>query len=352
MKQTGMFIICLLMNIFITNAQVIKTDESAIVAHKIKIANSIRYAINSSGTNGKLDKNTAIIALPVCYLEITKQTRSSVYDWNYLVIDTSKAYAIFKNRNEIIGRADRLFFPQYTIIFNDDDLFNQAAKQIEMIEYALKYSKNPFFICFLKDEIGFRDVIGYFNKGTISYVDKDLHRYASTQEIITSRYGSLQKYVELVDDYKEKQKLFANLKSDNIEDLKNILRNDYLQWSLEFPSDTVKILDLFMSEIDCIAILTPQQHLLLKSKIIKTIKANFSIPFSCLRVPFIHSELYYDVRFVLTKNQLSKYLDQRELNSWMAFKAKDTFFGHLKDVKATPRESRDEIYKKEVFGKQ
>jgi hypothetical protein len=346
-----MFIICLLINFIIANAQVIKTDESVIVANKIKIVNSIRNAINSGDTNIKFGKNTTVIAVPFCYLDLQKQSNGFGYDWNYLTIDTLEAYAIFKNRNEIIGRADKLFIPQYTIVF-EAVRFGQSLKQMKMIEFALEYTKNPFFVYFLKDEIGFRDVIGYFNKGRVSYIDESLHRYATTQEIITSRYGCLQKYVELVDDYNKKQKLLTSLKSANLEDVKNIIRNDYLDWSLEFPADTAKILDLFMSEIDRISLLTSEQHLLLKNKVIKTISVKFPMPFSCLRVPFLHSELYYDLRSVLTKNQLSRYLEQRELNLWVASRAKDIIFGNLKKFKANPGESPKDIYKREVFGKQ
>ena len=332
---------------FTTSLMIIKTDESEVVLFKKGMHDTILKEVNKNSELKKnLPKKFDIIVVPSCYISFTLPIAKNYSDVTTISIDSTKGYGVLKSQDKVFAVACRI---GSSYSFSTNELLEPQKKTLKLIDYAVQHSANPFFVYFLKDEKYWDDAIGFFDKEKISFIDENLHTYTNIEEIIKYRYGSVEKYLEITEDTKLKEQLLSKIA--NIEGAKAIVKNDYVHWKNEFPQDTVGVLNLFIAEMDSITKLSAEQKALIKQKVIDRIRKYQLKTYTGFGIPFYGEDISHEVQAVLTKNQLSKYLEQRALNSWLATQASNRVYNYLKREKNTPESLLDSIYKQEVFGK-
>lgn len=347
MKKSINLIAGLILLIVMTSLIISQTDESEIVLFKKKMYNTILMDIDK---NSELKKNLPkyfdIVAVPTCNVSIKQLTEKNNESAIEIMIDSSLGYGFIKDHNKVLIVANKI---NSSYSFLSNELIAPHAKNIDMIENAMHYSANPFFVYFLKDEKYWQDVIGLFSNGKISFIDVDLHIYSDFETIIKHRYGSVEKYLELSEDSKFKERLKSKI--DDIEEAKAIVKNDYIKLLNHFPQDTLDVFNLFILEMDSITKLTEDQKAIVKQKVFIRISKYQLNTYTGCGIPFYGEDISYEVQSVLTKNQYSKYIAQRALNSWLATQASNRVYTYFKREKGIPEDSIKSSYKREVFGK-
>jgi hypothetical protein len=230
-------------------------------------------------------------------------------------------------------------------IMTSKAILDSHSKLVTFINYALKCSSNPFFVSFLEDEKYFHDIIGFYNNGTIEYIDNKLNRYLDIQSIIKYRYGCIEKYNELKEDEKIKAELIVKLR--NTEYAKSIIRNDYSMWEYHFPKDTLIIYNLFINEMDSIVKLTSEQKQILKYKLIE--KHEFDSKLFCdYNIVFLNKDVTNIIKSVLTKEQFIHYQEQRTMNLWFASQASNTIYLYYNNLE---KDSIQKAFRRSIFNK-
>jgi hypothetical protein len=319
---------------------IVKHNESAIIYFKNKIYGLLWHEIKRKFAQESFNDIT-LLPVPTCFLDLKKPNGHSPYDLNNMVIDSTFQYAVLKKRNKLFMVASRNY-SAYDFITVNNQRINYEAKQLRMIDTARKYSSNPFFVYFFDDEKGRNDLIGFFNKkGGVTYFDDNLKSYKNTDAIVAERYGSLDKYIEIHDDIKQKERLMSKIVT--VEDEKKIIAEDYNLRTAKFPNDTAKNLNLFISNITRISNLTKQQQTLLSKKIVDWIRLFKLTTYGC-GIPFYGKDIAYQVESVLTRTQYNNYIRQSELDSWLSKQTQNKIFYHIMGERKIPTDSINREY--------
>lgn len=346
MKQVFNILLGLSLAIVATSLMIIKTDESEVVVFKKKMYNTILGEIDkNSDLKRNLPKYFDIIVIPSCYFSITQPVSKNYTAAPDLLIDSTVGYGVLKDHEKVLAIANKTSL-SYSFLSNE--LLISQTKHLKLIAYAMKYSANPFFVYFLKDEKYWFNVIGFFRNGKISFIDENFHMYSDIKGIIKYRYGSFEKYLELIKDSKSKEQLRSKIA--DLKEAKAIVKNDYVHWKNEFPQDTIGVFNLFITEMNSITKLTAEQKALIQIKIIDRIRKYQLKIYSGFGIPFYGEDVSYEVKSVLTKNQFNKYLEQRALNLWLVAQASNIVYDYLKRERNIPENLIDSAYKSEVFG--
>ena len=347
MKQYLNLIISMSLFILMTCFVIIKTNEPEIIAFKKVMHNTIIGELDkNSELKRNLPKNFEIVIVPSCYISVNQSINKESSDVNDFIIDSTLGYGVIKSQDKVLAVASKI---STSYSFLDNELIKPQIKFLEMIKFSMQYSDNPFFVYFFNDEKYWNDVIGFYSDGNISFIDENFHIYSDIKEIIKSRYGSVEKYLEIVEDTRYKEQLKNKIK--NIEEAKAIVKNDYVQWENEFPLDTLEVFNLFITEMDSIVKLSVEQKALIKQKVIDRIRKYQLRTYARCGIPFYNEDITYEVKSILTKNQFEKYLEQRAIKSWLVTEASKNIYYYLKREIKTPEDLIEDYYKQEVFGK-
>lgn len=306
MKKVIIFILFLTSNNFSFAVE----HDSLVIKYKSEMTYAIKQQLKD---NSKFDINyIQVQSIPTFYLNIHEDKTNNVY--YDLIIDTTLGYALLKENSNTVGVARKHYFN-----YN----FNESERETEVIAQVSKanqFSNNPFFVYFLNDEKNWQNIIGFFKNGKLCFMTKDLVLFNSINDIINEKYGCNKKYFELVEIEKAKEKELL-LINDSLEYAKSILRNSYRWWGNTFPHDTVKVLNLFIDELDNYVGLFPMQKKILLGKIYSRISSINSNNYNGAGIPFFSEEISFEVKSVLTSAQYANYLKKSELNSWIITQA-------------------------------
>jgi|GEM_PF-2555587 len=346
-KKIGFFLFILIVISTIAKSQSSFYIKNAILLKGIQ--NKVLHIVNADIAHFHEYKINDIAVAP--YYQVTYKTDINLSDsLSFLYPDSTIFFGLIHKNDIATGIVKRLdnsktgFFVKLI-----DSLAPQNVndlKKIRMVEYAKKYSNNLFFIKLLLrgNEEGSFSPLGFQTKNSTQFIDTNLHVYSNLSDLINNRYGSMEKYLELLSDENEISNLTKNFFSNEkkrIEYCKEILRKDYKTATEYCAGDTEKVIRLFIVEADSLLRLNSYQRIILKSKL-----------FSCL-IKKEHCPKYqgqydgvffygYDIskllKSVFTRNQYAEYFYKREMLESIAVQAGEflnDFYMNKLDAKNT-----------------
>ena len=308
---------------------------------KVIVKNKIYNGLKTDEIYSSLaNENTKMNILP--YYRFTyngKDTLPNINPYRYLELDSTLFFCSFTLKNSVIGYIEKMRNNYSTrFIYEFDSSEIKKRNRIKMITTVEKFSNDLFFVKFENSERGggILSIVGFIDDdGRLKFVDSGLHLFNTLTDVIISKYGSIDKYFEIIqeEDIKgemSKKFLKAYKKGGNqkerIESLSNIIANDYDLVSRYVPKDTAKVISLFANEIVTILKLTIDQKKLLKMGLVSTLEqkeGQIFCPkyFGVSGIKFYEINIYPILNSILTKEQFFNYYKQRKLNEWLANKA-------------------------------
>jgi len=218
----------------------------------------------------------------------------------------------------------------------------------KMIEEVYKrFSQNLFLVSF--SDLDSNRVVGFFQNGNIHFLDRRMTHITDFKDLIVQQNGSLEKYFEVLEFKKRKDDLLTRISS--LESAKEILRNDYISYGEAFPEDTLKVLKMLIDEITLATRASEAQRALIQNQILRAKASNTLMTFNDYGVPFYGLEIAPCIKSVLTKGEYFLFLENRELNSWLATKASNRIYKYFSIDKKVPQDQISREFNTYVFGK-
>jgi hypothetical protein len=338
--QTASIVILILISPLLAASNEIESD---LILFKKEFENKIYEKIRTDqALKSILPTSFEILVIPVCYVE-SNQSNKKFNFYRQLKIDSSQSFAILKDReNRVLGFVYNFFTLSYSNqnLLKDSD---QLDYNVVDLVYS-NYSHNPFMLSTSKMETN--RVIGFFDKKNIKFINREKKLINNPEDIIIQQNGSMEKFLETLEFERKKNDLVRSLTT--IEKAKNVIKHDYISYSLAFKNDTTKILELFINEVAMSTEITSDQKRILKSLILNS-DLNI-IPFNGLGIHFLDKDISFLIRSVLTKKQYWKFVEYDELRSWMVSQASNMIYNYLvkKNGVSTPANPID--VRKYVFG--
>jgi hypothetical protein len=306
--------------------------EQDITNYKRNIKTKYNVQIKSILGKDYDDENLNYKIFPFVHY-VTTSKKDSTFMIENLKIDSFNCIIIIHISNN--KKAYVFQLQEGSLSKRDGSLFNELT----MIEFAEKYSQQPFFTNFFDDNY---NTLAFFNKGNLCVIDDNLNLYNSFEDYLSNKYGCPEKYWEM--RQKEIVKC-EKLQEMNLSLAKKEARNDYGNWQIYFPEDTTKIVELFLNEVESIITLKKNQRSLLKKEIYVWLKQKFSLQYHSLFI--LGKDVSSALMFILTEDQYFTYLKQYSQRDYSA--ANDYLYKYYTTEKNLTPQEYEVFFKNEIL---
>lgn len=127
--------------------------------------------------------------------------------------------------------------------------------------------KDAFFLRPLGyDSYPFEILVYCDNNHLVIEADQN-NKYASVDDFLTARYGSLKKYSELVEESDAKERILKKMPVGNMEEAREVIASSGYLRSKYLPNDTTGNIELVIQDLDKAILLTPEQSTMIVSKL-------------------------------------------------------------------------------------
>jgi len=338
---------CLAQNTFEKDLKTCKDDIKGRIVPLLK---------NETLYNGITPTNISILVIPFCVFRPDKIKNEDLARFS-ITIDTS-----FKMTNDSFSMTNELLYwnhilyslpmprrgweeSNFTSIEYSDWQFMKGRPDITMIDTAQKYSKNCFYLKLLSRDAEGNVPLAFVDHGEIHLIDRGLNVYSSIKEFINTKYGCVDKYLEMVKNDENRIRLSKYMSVDKA---KAILRSDFVLWWDHHREDTLGVLTRFFNQMDSMVHLKAEQRKLLESKINNDITAY--LPCTCSsEIVLMGRDLRTLILSVLTDDQYIKYIQGRNDAIWLNGKAVIRLDNYYLLERKIPIEKENEIMNAEIF---
>ncbi len=137
-----------------------------------------------------------------------------------------------------------------------------------MVKFCSKFSKDIFLLSLRKQ--GFSDfapsdfAIVYVSNNKLKFVDRSLRIYNGLEEYVNHKYGSMEKFREIIMRDSIKSKIYHEM---NIENCKKFFKKDYKFIIDKFPKDSSTCINLFLNRLDSFTKTSKFQILKIKNEL-------------------------------------------------------------------------------------
>ncbi len=319
----------------------------------------IQFSHKDSSIKKTLAKTDSIIIIPYCRYNggyIFSPRADNKY--NLLQLDTtfrSIAYYLYWSNRALYVIPNAREFSDSGFVQKGD--YDSDYGEIPMVNFGQHYSQNLFNINMLaRERLGIY-TFGFIDNDEIKLIgsdfnerrkDFDYSEYENICDYLNHKYGSIEKYAEMAQTDEKIRSLDRLITT--MEDCKKLMRASYRQWEVDFPMDTAHILSLFFNEMDSLISLRPSQLIMLKKKIIESIKEPGYTDFPNGEFTLMGGDITDIIYSALTREQYSQYQQRAGLlyGLWTRAYNKLEYF-YLPNIQTITREEEKKMMKKIIF---